>query len=312
MKLAEIMSEKKQALVMARVNKRKAVLTTQVAALAKGFVNALFVWGPGGLGKTHCICAEMDSLCGKSWVHHTSYTTPKALMLELIERPEAIHVFEDCETLYKHEVGTSILRSACGEPKGRERFIDYKTAQETLRLKFSGGVMIVSNENIARGKGALAAVASRFRPIRWDLNLEERMALILEIAKQSWAKGPWKLSAAQCKIVAKFLVEEMTNGTTGVAADLRLFAEHALPAYAQWLEDKTATNWQEIVRSKLSGEIANAAAETRDGRNRRLEIIAEQIATLKNPTKDKIDLWKEKTGLGQAIYYRHLKASKAR
>lgn len=312
MKLKEIMGEKKQAVVMARINKRKAVLCTQLQALAKGYVNAMFLHGPGGLGKTHVVCQEMDATCGKSWVHHTAYSTPKALMLELADKPEVIHVFEDTERLFKTDVSASILRAACGSPKDRERWVTYETANEKLRVNFRGGLLIVSNENISRSKGPLAAVASRFRPIKWDLTLEERMAMILDLAKEKWSRGEWTLTAGQCKIVAKFLLEEMVSGVTGTPVDLRLFTEHALPSYAQWLADKSATNWQEIVRSKLSGEIGNQAAESRDTRNRRLEIIAIGIDALKNPTKQKIDFWKEKTGLGQAIYYRHLKSAKSR
>jgi hypothetical protein len=312
MKMEEIMGDKKQQTVMARVNKRKAVLQTQLQSLAKGFTNAMFLFGPGGLGKTHVVCEELDSVCGKSWVHHTAYSTPKALMLELAEKPEVIHVFEDCEKLYKTDVAASILRAACGNPKGRDRWITYETANEKIRVNFRGGVLIVSNENIARSKGPLAAVASRFRPIKWDLTLEERMALILEVARQPWNKGDWRLTPSQCKVVAKFLIEEMTGGATGTPVDLRLYTEHALPAYAMWLLNKNETSWQEVVRSKLSGEIGNQGGETRQVRNSRLETIAVQISLLKNTTKEKVDFWKEKTGLGQAIYYRHLKAAKSK
>lgn len=312
MKMEEIMGDKKQQTIMGRVNKRKQVLQTQLRSLAQGYTNAMFLFGPGGLGKTHIVCEEMDSVCGTGWVHHTAYSTPKGLMIDIMERPDAIHVFEDCESLYKHEVGTSILRGACGNPKGRERWVTYKTANEDLRVSFKGGILIVSNENLARTKGPLAAVASRFRPVKWDLTVEERMALILDVAKQAWRKGEWSLTAAQCKVVAKFLIEEMVGGQTATPVDLRLFAEHALPAYAMWLADKTGTSWQDVLRSKMSGVIGNEGGETRQVRNSRLETIAVQISLLRNSTKEKVDFWKEKTGLGQAIYYRHLKAAKSR
>lgn len=311
MKIEEIMSETRRGQLRASIDKRRAVIRTQIQSLAQGYTTAMFLWGPGGLGKTHIVTEELDKLQGKSWKHHTSYSTSKGLMLTILEKPDVVHVFEDCEKLYKTDVAASILRAACGSPRGRQRVVTYETAHETISCVFRGAVCIVSNEDLSRTRGPLAAVASRFRPIKWDLTQEERIACILDIADTGWVRGSNVLPAPECRRVAKFLIEEMVAGKTTVPVDLRTFTEHALPAYAQWLQENTTTNWQDIVRAKLAGEVTKP--ETRNAKTNRLELVALDIAATPDlNTAQRVQLWKDRTGLGQAIYYRHLRFAKAK
>lgn len=311
MKAKELLSERTQETVRRALAKKANVLRAQIQSVAQGYTNASFIWGPAGLGKTHLITGELDSLCGKGWVHHTAYSTPKALMLTIAERPESIHLFEDCEKLYKTDVAASILRAACGSPRERKRWVTYETAHENLRVAFTGGLIVVSNEDIARAKGPLSAVASRFRPISWNMSIQERMVSILDIAKQGWRRGDWVLDPKECKQVANFLIEEMTQGEVGLAVDLRTFVEHALPAFCQEKLSKSSVEWEEVIRTKLRGSIIQG--ESRAEKSSRLETIASSLALDKTlNTKTRSARWTELTGLNQAMYYRHLKSAKLR
>jgi hypothetical protein len=136
--------------VLDALGKREAVLTAQIQSVVQGYTNACFVYGPGGLGKTHLIVTALEAMTGKGFRHHTAYSTPKALMLALVDAPDTIHLFEDCEKMYKTDVSSSILRAACGSPKQRDRWVTYETAHEILRVNFTGGMVIVSNENLAK------------------------------------------------------------------------------------------------------------------------------------------------------------------
>jgi hypothetical protein len=231
-------------------------------------------------------------------------------MLALAAQPDSIHLFEDCEKLYKTDVAASILRAACGSPRAKDRWVTYETAHENLRVLFSGGIIIVSNEDISRSKGPLAAVASRFRPVLWTLSIEERAVQILNIADEGWIKGNWVISPEDCRMVAGWLVDQMTSGQVACPVDLRTFVEHALPAYAQWRCGAKVVSWQDVTLAKLQGSLR--LEENRPERAARLEAIALAISNDGSiKTDGKIDKWKEETGLGQAIYYRHLKAAKA-
>jgi len=295
--------------VIKAIDKRKEIVRSQVRAVVENFTTALFVYGPGGLGKTHLITAELDSMLGKRWIHHTAYTTPKGLILALAENPDSIHLFEDCEQMYKHETCSSILRAACGSPRQKNRIVTYQTANENITINFRGGIIIVSNEAISKGKGALAAVASRFSPIKWDLNVEERISSILEIAEGGYTKNGVTLNGKACLMVAKELIHEILNGGSDRPVDLRTFTEHALPTYCQFLATENPDGWIEVMRSKLKGEVQRS--ERRDDKSNRLQLLAWSIAQDKTlNTKQRVEKWKEETGLGQAIYYRHLKHAK--
>lgn len=305
----ELSTTKRKAL-MAGVEKRRNIMAKHVRSVAQGYTTALFIYGPGGLGKTHGVVAELNALCGKGWCHHTAFTTPKALMLSLMEAPDAVHLFEDCESMYKAQVSAEILRAACGAPKDAVRRVTYQTAHEQLTCHFRGGIIIVSNESLKTTKGPLQAVASRFKPWRWDLTLQERVAVVLDLADQGWDRGGRKLTPAECRKVAAFLIEEMSTEGNGGQLDLRLFVEHACPAYAQYLDDPSGASWKDVLRSKLVGQVE--LPENRAAKTLALENLAYQIsqdAGLKT-SKDRVLKWTSETGLGMVIYYRHLQNAK--
>lgn len=291
-----------------RINKRRGILESAVQSIVTGFSPALFVWGPPGLGKSHTLAILLDGLANKGWIHHTAYSTPKALMLAIAESPSAIHVFEDCERMLKTDLSASILRAACGAPADRVRYVTWETANEKFRVKFTGAVVIVTNANLAKANGPMQGVASRFRPIQWNMTLEERCAVILDLAKRGAVKGGVPLTAKECSKVAKRLMEMVSESRVEFDLDIRLYTEHALPAFAQ-AKANPGLNWEDLLLAKLIG-MAQTTEETQQDRTRRLETLAQSIDMEGGTTKQKIAKWKSLTELGQAIYYRHLRKAR--
>lgn len=302
------MTEKQIASHMKVIDNRRRILETGVEQVARGFTSALFVWGPGGLGKSHLLTQMLTNIVDKGWRHHTAHSTPKALFLSLLQSPDAIHLYEDCEKMLKTDLSASILRAACGSPNDRVRRVTYETNNEDLKFDFRGGIIIATNQNLSRSNGPLAAVASRFRPILWDLTLEERIACIVTMSRAEHTKGKVVMTPKECEKVAWELIDMTCDSSSKVDLDLRLFAEHALPAFAQSKIDPTM-NWKDLLQAKLMG-IATTVDQTQEERTRTLKQLAEKINAEQCTGKEKIAKWKEVTGLGQAIYYRHLKASK--
>lgn len=302
------MTEKQIESHVKTVEGRKRILEDGITAVASGFTSGMFVYGPGGLGKSHLLTQMLDNICDKGWRHHTSHSTPKALFLALLQSPDAIHLYEDCELMLKTQLTASILRAACGSPNDRARRVTYETASEDMKFDFRGGIIIATNQNLARLNGPLQAVASRFRPILWDMTLEERIAMIVTISRNPHKRGTVELTAKECEKVAWELIEETCDSSSKVDLDLRLFTEHALPAFAQAKIDPTM-DWKALIRAKLMG-IAQSTEETQADKTRRLEQLAQKIASEGGTTKEKIAKWRKLTELGQAIYYRHLKSAK--
>jgi hypothetical protein len=304
------MNEKERVALLERVNERGRTLETAVAAVVQGYQSALFIHGPPGLGKTHLLTTMLDGLAGKGWRHHTAYSTPKALMLSIAEEPAAIHLFEDCEAMLKMGLSASILRAACGAPGDRQRWVTYETAHEKLRVNFTGGIVIATNGNLAKGSGPLQGVASRFRPILWTMTLDERIACILNIAEAGWVKGIMRVNAKDAIKVAHALIGMVHDSRLDVELDLRLFTEHALPAFAYSTAKGQGDGWQDMLLAKLTGT-AETVTEAREEKTRRLRQLALQLSVGEGTSKQRANRWKEMTGLGQAIYYRHLRDARA-
>lgn len=305
----KMMNAKTMEKLLSSVEKRRAILENAVMGVVKGFSSALFVWGPPGLGKSHLLSVMLDGAAGTGWKHHTAHSTPRALFVSLLEAPAAIHVYEDCEQLLKTALSASILRAACGAPNERSRVVTYETANERLSITVTGGIIIATNANLSRVNGPLQGVASRFRPMKWDMSLEERIATILHMSDRPYRKAGVELTKKEARKVAVSLIEMVTDSRSDLQLDLRLYAEHALPAYAQ-AKQTPGMNWEDLLQAKLSG-IASTMEDSQQARTLRLQQLAEKIKMEGGNTKSKILKWKNLTGLGQAIYYRHLKATKS-
>lgn len=306
----KMMGEKERAKLLENVGARQKILETSLQAVVQGFTSALFLWGPPGLGKTHILTTLLDGMCPGGWKHHTAYSTPKALMLAIAECPNAIHLFEDCERLLKTDLSASLLRAACGAPGERLRWVTYETAHETLRVNFTGGIVIATNANLARATGPMQAVASRFRPMAWTMSIDERIALIMRIASHGWSKGKAKLTPAECVKVAHSLLQWIEAVSDDAALDIRLYTEHALPTFAH-CKMADVPNWEDVLAAKLTGT-ARSVEERQHERSGRLQDVARLIADGPGTRLEKIADWTAKTGLKGVMYYRHLKRGKKR
>lgn len=306
----KLMSDKDILRHMAKIQKRREIMETGVRQVVDGFTSAMFVYGPPGLGKSHLLTEMLDALAGSAWMHHTAHSTPKALFVSLMESPHSVHLFEDCEKVLKTDVSASILRAACGAPNERQRRITYETANERHNILFTGGIIVATNDSLSRKNGPLQGVSSRFRPIRWELDLQERIACVLTIAKRPCVRNGVAITAKESTRVALDLVDMTRDSTNPLDLDLRLFTEHALPAFAQ-AKQTPGAKWQDLMHAKLLG-VATTVEDAQHVRTQKLQQTAQKIHAECPTSKARIAKWKELTGLGQAIFFRHLKASKTK
>ncbi|WP_254509037.1 hypothetical protein [Anatilimnocola floriformis] len=94
--------------------------------------------------------AQLDDDPGpKKWIHHNSHVTAAALCDALYYGSDRVHLFEDCEHLYKDKIAAGLLRSACAATCGKIRLVTYETKRKLYRFAFDGGIIIVSNESLA-------------------------------------------------------------------------------------------------------------------------------------------------------------------
>jgi hypothetical protein len=196
--------------------------------------------------------------------------------------------------------------------KGKPRVITYITARDHFEFVFTGGIVVVSNEDL-RNNGVLGAVASRMRPLKWQLRPDELVALIRQIAANGFVYRGKKIPPKECQEVAEYVIGESDIGKYKI--DLRTFCDHALPTYANWKRchagDEPWTkqvHWTDIVKSKIQGEAVIEKRQERVDRERATACVCYRDG---DNTQNRIDLWKERTGWNKQAFYNRLNEAKA-
>jgi len=287
-----------------RVQRLAKVIAARVDEVVSGDVPSFFLYGPGGHGKSHAVSMQLDRKPGPGkWLHWNSRMTPRALVEHLSIFRDAVHLFEDMEDLYKDKTSAGILRSACASVRGAPRRITYTTARGSFDFVFEGGVIVISNEDPS-GNGVIGAVASRMRPLLWQLRPDEIVSIIRDAATKGYTHRGHLIPPAECHEVAEYIIGAMQSGKV----DLRTYFDHALPSYWYWKHAKApAVHWTDVVKSKIVGE---PVIEQRHDRVEREREIACRCFDEGNTTQARLDLWKKRTGWNKQAFYNRLKEGK--
>lgn len=295
--------------ILVGIEQKRAILRRRVDSVARGYTSALFVYGPGGHGKSHIIEEQLNHCPGKQkWRHYNASMSAAGLVEELEEYAERIHFFEDMEPLYKNADAQGVLRSALGKPGGGPRLVTWTKAKtRKFRFEFKGGIVIASNQSLDT-YGILGAIASRFAPMEWKLTEPELAATIRSIAIQGATCGTEQISPSECWEVAEFCIAEMQTKQRSTKVDLRTFCDQALPDYLQWKHDQSDIHWSEVVRSRMQGE---PIIERRGDRLTKQRLIACECYRDGASVKDRLAEWEKRTGLKKQPFYDRLKEAKA-
>ncbi len=291
--------------LLAGIEDRAKTVRTRVRSVALAYTHSLFLYGPGGHGKSHIVQTELDEVPGKGkWKQYKGDMSSRGMIDKLEEYPEAVHVLEDMEKTFKQEEMQSVLRAAMTSPKGGPRRITDTKHKRDVDFVFSGGIIILSNDPIDYRYGRLGAIASRTHPMLWRLSVPELAAMMRHIALAGF-KG---ISSIECMEVADYLTGELESRQRDTKVDLRIYCEGALPDYLQWKEGKSAAHWTKVVQARIQGA---PISEGRDDRLARQREIACQIQCGGKTTDEKIALWKKRTSLGKSAFYDRLKEAEA-
>jgi hypothetical protein len=269
--------------------------------VALGYTHALFLYGPGGHGKSHIVQTELDQVPGKGkWKQYKGDMSSRGLIDRLEEYFEAVHVLEDMEKTLKQDEMQSVLRAAMASPKGGPRRITDTKHRRKVDFVFHGGIIIVSNDPIDYRYGRLGAIASRTHPMLWRLSQPEMAAMMRAIA----LRGFRKLTPEECMQVAEFVIQEMESRQADTKVDLRIFCDGALPDYLQWKEGKSVAHWSQVVRARIQGEPLAECREDRLVRHREIDC---RIRCEGRTSEEEIRIWRTETGLAKTAFYDRLK-----
>jgi Cdc6-like AAA superfamily ATPase len=88
-----------------------ALVKDWVGAVVEGFQTGFYLYGTGGIGKSHTVLERLEELKA-SYRSFNSRMTAKGLYLALANAPDAVHLLEDMERLTTDRDAQGVLRSA--------------------------------------------------------------------------------------------------------------------------------------------------------------------------------------------------------
>src|SRR5262249_18311454 len=98
-----------------------------------------------------------------------------------------VHYVEDAESLMDDKNALGVLRSALwsqSQEKPPIREVTWTVSRRMARFNFTGGLIVISNENLAESSPVIRAIKTRINVLRIDFSNEEILALMKEICRK--------------------------------------------------------------------------------------------------------------------------------
>lgn len=300
---------------LAELERRLAVVRDRVRGVARGHHAGFYLFGRPGVSKTYTVRTTLDGL-GVPYAYHTGHLTSVGLFDLLEENPDGVLVLDDVGQLFDQKVGLQILLAALGRQPdgGGERVVRYRRQGKDATVRFSGGIVMVSNLEL-HDSPVLEALKSRVHVLRYDPTDEQVAALMRRIASKGWPAAAPRVPAGECLEVAEFLIAE--SGRLGVRLDLRMLLDKSLPDYVQWKEDNAETHWRDLVATTLEerlGELKHTPPPRPKSREERLEDerqVVRELAAAHRTRAEQLAAWKQRTGQAERRFDRRLREVRA-
>jgi hypothetical protein len=274
-----------------------------VKGVAGRFHTGMMLHGEGGTGKSYLVLEELRRLQTK-YVLHNSRMTGRGLVDSLDRNRDDIHVLEDAETMFDDRRSWGVLRSALwsqSKKKPPEREVTWTAFRTQIRFVFTGGIIIISNSNLTEAIPEMRALKTRINVLGLDVTNDEMRALMKKICTGGYAYGEHFMTPGECWEVATYIIDRMEQLHRSL--DLRLLM-NGFRDRMQYKAGLSDSDWKLLLEGRIKERVvykgrAEKKAEESD--------IALEIRGRGIPTREQIAMWKEKTGLGQAAYYRALR-----
>ena len=281
------------------------VVRDHSTAVAKGFKTGLFLYGPGGVGKSFTVLRHLESI-EATHVLYNSRMTAKGLFLSLGASPDAVHVLEDMERLTKDADAQGVLRSALWAQPGHDRIVTWTTATDgAMRFVFRGGLILISNRPLA-DMPELRALATRIEVHRLEVSEAEIVALMRDLAARGYRhRDKMALEPERCAEVTEFLIRQCHQA--GCRLDLRL-QQKSFQTFLQHQYEWSQTHWEDLVAASVreaTHHFRHEMDETprEDKHSQRRNALREIIATTDDAAEQE-KLYRHRTGFARADFFR--------
>jgi hypothetical protein len=287
--------------LLANLKAKLQLVKDRVRGVAEGYSPGLFLWGEGGGGKSYTVETTLKEM-RKPYRLTNSRLTGRGLFDLLRDQPEALHVIDDCETLFADKHALGVLRSALWGLPGRDgrqrRVVVWQVADDRKEFVFTGSVILIGNSPPA-DTPQLLAVKTRVPVVNFTPTTEELAAQMRLLAGLGHQHGPHRLPPEDCmKVVEELLARSQR-------LDLRQYV-NACNDYLQWSNGAAESHWLDLLESRLQQRTVVSAGKP-GGRAERKQAelaLVRRIAGL--APQERLAVWQQETGKSQAALYRRL------
>lgn len=272
-----------------------------VAGVAMGLHTGMYVYGPGGCGKSFAV---IDELRQKEVPYklYNSRMTGRGLFNALQKSPDAIHVLEDNEQLFKDTGARGVLRSALWSQQA-ERSVTWSTHLKEHEFIFTGGIIMTANRPFP-DIPELDAVKTRISYTQLTLSDQEMIAMMRRLCLDGQSTKLGHVSPVECREVCDYIVDQC--GGLNRRFDLRLFL-NSVSDYAQWDDVESGCHWTDLVSARIKerpvkiGQIKNVTDRQQE-KQRELELVRDLEKI--DDSRERRRQWCEGTGKSEKTYYR--------
>jgi len=298
------------------LQRQLSVIRDRVRGVVYQQTNGLYLFGRPGTSKTHTVRVTLESLAAPH-DYHQGHLTPIGLFDLIAKNRDRTIVLDDVASVFNQPIGLQLLLASLGSSHdgSRVRTVRYKTAREDHSVRFSGGIILITNLALdGHHHEILAAIRDRVNTINYEPTDEQVEALVHKIADHGLRGVP----PEKCREVAHVILEECKRRE--IRPSVRLFAEKAIPDYALWESGRTETHWRDLIVSELEQQLGKIEHPLRDLRRSEQTEAERRLALdifMSYPSrKERIEEWRRVTAsrFGQAksqpSFYRRLKELK--
>lgn len=285
------------------------------SSVAKGRTTGYYLYGTGGVGKSYSVMEELARL-QVPYKLFNSRMTGRGLYDSLERFPDAIHVLEDMEQLFREGGARGVLRSALwsqGHSRGDgpdERLVTWTTCQMEHQFIFTGGIIMTANRPFP-DVPEMHAVKTRITYMHLVVSDNEIIAMMRKIAALGHSRGGDSLAPSECREVCEYIIDECLGLNRQL--DLRLFI-NSLSDYGQWRDCQSGCHWQDMVSTRVKErpttiKEARSVTYRQDEKTRELELARELESVVDRD--ERRERWTAETGKSEQTLYRRLQQVRA-
>ena len=236
---------------LVELNERLALVRDRVRGVAKQGQAGFYLYGRAGTSKTFTVRTTLEDL-GVKYQYENGHITPIGLFEAFEEFPDDIFVLDDVSEIFKQPTAKGVLLAALGSQPDGIREIRYKRKGKTAKVRFTGGIIAISNLEL-HGDELITAIKSRVQTLNFNPSDDQISALMRQIAANGHSLDGEGMSSKECEKVCDFLLERCLK--LNVRPDVRMLVDKAFKDFLLWRMGESETHWHDLINSALEDQL---------------------------------------------------------